>query len=63
VTTVVLPFKVQNLSAIKVSLFSKSLTMPLSLLVFGINFLGMVTGRALRSLLSDWATRRNSQGK
>ncbi len=51
VTAVVLLFKVQNLSAVTVSLFSASLTMPVSLLVLGVYILGMVTGSALWSLL------------
>jgi putative membrane protein len=51
VTAVVLLFKIQNLSAVTVSLFSLSLTLPASLLVVGIYFLGMLTGSALLSFL------------
>jgi uncharacterized integral membrane protein len=51
VTAVVLLFKIQNLSAVTISLFSLSLTLPVSLLVVGIYFLGMLTGSALLSFL------------
>lgn len=61
VTAVVLMFKIQNLTSVTVSLFSMSLTMPVSLLVIGIYLLGMLTGSTLWSLLRGWmqgATRK-----
>jgi len=54
VTAVVLLFKVQNFTSATVSLFSMSLTMPVSLLVIGVYLLGMLTGSALWSLLRGW---------
>lgn len=54
VTAVVLMFKIQNLTSVTVSLFSMSLTMPVSLLVIGVYLLGMLTGSALVSLLRGW---------
>lgn len=61
VTAVVLLFKIQNLTSVTVSLFSMSLTMPVSLLVIGVYLLGMLTGSTLWSLLRGWmhgATRK-----
>ncbi|MBK7676060.1 DUF1049 domain-containing protein [Accumulibacter sp.] len=61
VTAVVLLFKIQNLTSVTVSLFSMSLTMPVSLLVIGVYILGMLSGSALWSLLRGWlhgATRK-----
>ena len=63
VTVVVLVFKVQNLTSVTISLFSMSLTLPVSLLIFGVYVLGMLTGSALWSLLRGWlhgATRKAS---
>ena len=63
VTAVVLLFKVQNLTNVTVSLFSMSMTLPVSLLILGIYLLGMFTGGALWSLLRIWlhgATRKGS---
>ena len=54
VTAVVLLFKIQNLTSVTVSLFSMSLTMPVSLLVIGVYILGMLSGSALWSLLRGW---------
>jgi uncharacterized integral membrane protein len=50
-TAVVLLFKVQNLQTVTVSLFSASMTLPVSLLVIGIYVLGMFTGGTLVSLV------------
>jgi uncharacterized integral membrane protein len=61
VTAVVLLFKIQNLTSVTVSLFSMSVTMPVSLLVIGVYILGMLSGSALWSLLRGWlhgATRK-----
>jgi len=63
VSTVVLLFKVQNLTNVTIALFSMSLTMPISLLVIGIYILGMLTGGTMWSLLRFWihgATRKAS---
>ncbi|MBK9116861.1 MAG: DUF1049 domain-containing protein [Betaproteobacteria bacterium] len=59
-TAVVLLFKFQNLQTATVSLFSASVTLPVSLLVIGIYVLGMLTGGALYALLRSWivAARR-----
>jgi putative membrane protein len=57
----VILFKVQNIESVTVSLFSMSLTMPISILVFLVYGLGMLTGgmalTLVRSLISG-ATRR-----
>lgn len=54
ITTVVLLFKIQNLSLVTVSLLNMSLTLPSSLLIVGVYVLGMFTGSALWSLLRGW---------
>lgn len=41
---IVVMFKIQNLESVTVSLFSMSVTMPASLLVFLVYLLGMLTG-------------------
>ncbi|PKM35149.1 MAG: DUF1049 domain-containing protein [Gammaproteobacteria bacterium HGW-Gammaproteobacteria-10] len=51
VSLAVLLFKIQNLEVVTVSLLSVSVTMPVSLMVIVIYFLGMVTGGSLLSLL------------
>ncbi|MGD7034114.1 LapA family protein [Methylotuvimicrobium buryatense] len=51
VSLTVLLFKIQNLEVVTVSLLSVSVTMPVSLMVIVIYFLGMVTGGSLLSLL------------
>lgn len=53
-TAIVLSFKFQNLQAATVSLFSASLTLPMSVLVIAVYALGMVTGAALLALLKSW---------
>jgi lipopolysaccharide assembly protein A len=53
-TAMVLLFKFQNLDSVTVSLFSASLALPLSVLVFAIYVLGMLTGGFLVSLLKSW---------
>jgi len=53
-TAMVLLFKFQNLDAVTISLFSASLTLPLSVLVIAIYVLGMVTGCFIVSLLKSW---------
>jgi lipopolysaccharide assembly protein A len=53
-TGLVLLFKFQNLDTATVSLFSASLTLPISILVFGVYVLGMLTGGCLYALLRSW---------
>jgi putative membrane protein len=53
-TALVLLFKFQNLETATVSLFSASITLPVSALVFGVYVLGMLTGGALFALLRAW---------
>jgi len=53
-TALVLTFKFQNLESATVSLFSASITLPLSILVLGIYVLGMLTGGCLLALLKSW---------
>ncbi|HRL77657.1 MAG TPA: DUF1049 domain-containing protein [Candidatus Accumulibacter phosphatis] len=53
-TAIVLLFKVQNLTAVTVSLLGMSMTMPVFLLVIGIYLLGMLTGSSLLALLRGW---------
>ncbi|MEF8728957.1 MAG: DUF1049 domain-containing protein [Accumulibacter sp.] len=59
-TAIVLLFKVQNLTAVTVSLVGMSVTIPVFLLVIGIYFLGMLTGGSLLALLRGWI--RNARG-
>ena len=54
-TAVVIMFKIQNFETATVSLFSMSVTLPVSLLVFAIYVLGMFTGGFVLSLLRSWA--------
>jgi len=54
-TALVILFKFQNLETATVSLFSMSVTLPVSLLVFAIYVLGMLTGGFMLSLLRSWA--------
>jgi len=56
-TALVLLFKFQNLDSATVSLFSASITLPMSILIFGVYVLGMLTGGCLFSLLRTWAHR------
>jgi uncharacterized integral membrane protein len=53
-TALVLLFKFQNLETATVSLFSASITLPVSILVFGVYVLGMLTGGCLYALLKSW---------
>jgi uncharacterized integral membrane protein len=56
-TALVLLFKFQNLETATVSLFSASITLPLSILVLAIYVLGMLTGGSLLALLRTWIGR------
>jgi uncharacterized integral membrane protein len=53
-TALVLLFKVQNIEQVTVTLFTASLTLPLSLLLVGVYVLGMVTGSFVVALLRGW---------
>lgn len=53
-TIVVLSFKIQNLDTATVTLFSASVTLPVSVLVVGVYVLGMLTGGFLASLVRSW---------
>ena len=53
-TAIVLMFKIQNLDSATVTLFSMSMTLPVSVLVAGVYVLGMLTGGFLVSLLRSW---------
>ena len=61
VTVLVASFKFQNAGATTVSLFTMSVTLPLSVLVMLVYFLGMLTGGFVLGLLRTWthgATQR-----
>ena len=47
-------FKVQNFQTATVSLFSASMTLPVSVLIFLVYILGMLTGGCLLGLLRTW---------
>ena len=51
ITALIIVFMVQNVGSVTVSFLTVSLTMPLSLLVLGIYFLGMLTGGMVISTL------------
>jgi len=51
ITLVVVAFSVQNLGTVTVGFLSSSLTLPLSILVFLVYVLGMLTGGSLVSLI------------
>lgn len=61
-TAVVLLFKFQNLEAVTVSLFSANLTLPLSVLIFAVYVLGMLSGGFIVSLLKSWIRGARSPG-
>lgn len=48
---IVILFKVQNLTSVTVTLLGLSATMSVSVLVFGVYLLGMLTGGVIWSLL------------
>jgi putative membrane protein len=53
-TALVLLFKFQNLEIVTVSLFSASISLPVSVLVILIYVLGMFSGGFVVSLLRSW---------
>jgi uncharacterized integral membrane protein len=62
ITAIVLLFKIQNLQLVTVSLFSASLTLPVSLLVFFIYALGMLTGGFVLASLRTLVGRARVRG-
>jgi putative membrane protein len=56
-TALVVPFQFQNLGNATISLFSASITLPLSTLVLAIYVPGMLTGGFLLALLRTWIGR------
>ncbi len=56
-TAIVLLFKIQNLQDVTVSLFSASITLPVSILVMGIYVLGALTGGFVFALVRTWVGR------
>ena len=56
-TALVLLFKVQNLETVTVSLFSASVSLPVSVLIVGVYLLGMFTGGFVLALLRSWVGR------
>jgi uncharacterized integral membrane protein len=56
-TAIVALFKFQNLDGVTVSLFTASFTLPVSILVFLVYVLGMLTGGSLLALLRTWFHR------
>jgi uncharacterized integral membrane protein len=54
VTFVVLSFKFQNLQSATLSLYTASVTLPMSVLVIAIYVLGMLTGASLLALAKSW---------
>ena len=56
-TALVVLFKFQNLETATISLLSASITLPLSILVFAIYALGMLTGGCVVALLRTWISR------
>ena len=53
-TALVLLFKVQNFETATVTLFSASVTLPVSVLIFGVYVLGMLTGGFVLATLRTW---------
>jgi uncharacterized integral membrane protein len=58
----VLLFKVQNFQTATVSLFSASITLPVSIMIFLVYVLGMLTGGCLLGLLRTWVHRATRPG-
>jgi putative membrane protein len=57
VTAAVLLFKVQNLESVTVSFLAMSLTLPLSVAIVVVYFLGMVSGGALIAAMRSLVRR------
>jgi uncharacterized integral membrane protein len=50
----VVTFKVQNIDAVTVYFLSSSITLPLSVLILAVYFLGMATGGLVISVIRSW---------
>jgi uncharacterized integral membrane protein len=50
----VVTFKVQNIDAVTVYFLSSSITLPLSVLILAVYFLGMATGGLVISAIRSW---------
>lgn len=57
VTVAVLLFKVQNLQSVTVSFLTMSLTLPVSVAIVAVYFLGMVSGSALIAAMRSLVQR------
>ena len=60
-TAVVLTFKIQNFDSATVSLFSMSITLPVSILVLLVYVLGMLTGGFVLQLVRTWVRQAKSR--
>ena len=60
---VVILFKFQNLESATVSLGSMSVTLPLSILVFVLYVLGMLTGGFMLQLVRTWYGHASARGR
>lgn len=58
---IVIMFKFQNLETATVSLFSMSVTLPISVLVFVVYVLGMFTGGFVLGLLRSWTNKATAR--
>ena len=58
---IVILFKFQNLETATVSLFSMSVTLPVSVLVFLVYVLGMLTGGFVLGLLRSWTNKATAR--
>lgn len=61
-TAVVLLFKFQNLDTVTVSLFTARATLPLSVLLFGVYVLGMLSGGFVMATVRDWVRGATRSG-
>lgn len=61
-TAIVALFKFQNLESVTLTLLTARFTLPISVLVFLVYVLGMLTGGSLLALLRTWV-QRGSQGR
>ena len=57
VTAAVLLFKVQNLESVTVSFLTMTMTLPLSVAIIAVYFLGMVSGGALIAAMRSLVQR------
>lgn len=62
-TGIVVLFKIQNLEAVTVSLFTVSVTLPVALLVLLVYVLGMLTGGFVLALLRTWVHRATQRAR